>query len=192
MVFEPILDILTKESSDLIVCGDVNIDLLKLKREKYSDYADLFFTNNFTVNITLPTRLAERSGTLIDHMFSRLTSNKKQHKSGIIVSRVSDHLPYFTCFNLKSKSYMRPKYIYINNNDEKSIQKFCNDINNIDFMSSLDKSIPTDPTENYNKIENTLTSKHREHMPAKRVKFNKYKHKINPWITDSHIIKIPR
>ena len=52
----------------------------------------------------------------------------------------------------------------------------------------LDKNINSDPNNNYNIIHNTIQKARTRHLSTKKVKFNKYKHKKNDWIT-SGIIK---
>ena len=98
--FIPIIEKLSTESSDKIVVGDFNIDLLKLNtRQKYTEYLDLMLCNGFQPKVTLPTRLTDRTATLIDHIFCNLSHTKKLCTSGIILSDMSDHLPASTCFN---------------------------------------------------------------------------------------------
>ena len=47
------------------VCGDYNIDLLKVKRNKhYCEYFDEIISHGFIPKITLPTRISEHSSTL--------------------------------------------------------------------------------------------------------------------------------
>ena len=66
-LISPIVQKLNKENSDTIFVGDFNIDLLQIyEREKYSDFLDLFMNNGFFPKITLPTRFARKSATLID------------------------------------------------------------------------------------------------------------------------------
>ena len=90
----PIVTSLSNERSDKIIAGDFNIDMLKINtREKYSDFLDLMLNSNFTPKITLPTRLAERSATIIDNMFCNFTDYTKVSKSGIIITNLSDHFP---------------------------------------------------------------------------------------------------
>ena len=67
-------DIVAKINDEKKICylaGDFNIDLLK--SETNSDTKDFFDTltsNLFVPHITLPTRITNRSQTLIDNIFS--------------------------------------------------------------------------------------------------------------------------
>ena len=61
-----------------------------------------------------------------------------------------------------------------------------------DFRSEITQNIEkctfnshlmTDPNNNYIILENIIKSAHDRCFPLKEVRFNKYKHKIAPWIT---------
>ena len=61
---------------DCLICGDFNINLLKLfDREIISEFFDMFSSHSYFPKITLPTRFSQRSCTLIDIIFSKLSSN---------------------------------------------------------------------------------------------------------------------
>ena len=78
------------------ICGDYNIDLLKIKTNKH--FNDFFFHNLITVgffpNITLPIRFTEQSSTLIDNVFSN--NLEERETSGILLNHISDHQFLFT------------------------------------------------------------------------------------------------
>ena len=57
--------------------GDYNINLLKIKTKKhFNDYFDELVTNGFFPKITLPTRIGDRSSSLIDNIFTNDTEEK--------------------------------------------------------------------------------------------------------------------
>ena len=47
-----------------------------------------------------------------------------------------------------------------------------------------------DHNENYNIIENIIIDSKNKHLPSKLVRFNKYKHKLSPWITNGILTSI--
>ena len=47
----------------------------------------------------------------------------------------------------------------------------------------MDSNIISDPNVNYNLLESEILKANRKFMPTKFVKFRKYKHKINNWMT---------
>ena len=65
-----------------------------MAKKRYSSILRRTFHNNYTPQITLRTRITDRSATLIDNIFQ----NTQHHKqtSGNITTSISDHLPQFT------------------------------------------------------------------------------------------------
>ena len=98
------------------LCGDYNIDLLKVKINKhYCSYFDEILSNGFFPKITLPTRIADHSSTLIDNIF---TNNiDETGKSGILLNNITDHQIIFTYIENMSYIMEVPKYIEIERND---------------------------------------------------------------------------
>ena len=68
--FAKLLSCFDKSNSEIIITGDINIDLLKInQRPIFSEFYDILTANSCIPKITLPTRLTETSGTLIDNCF---------------------------------------------------------------------------------------------------------------------------
>ena len=71
----------------------------------------------------------------------------------------------------------------IEKQDKDSIKLFHDDIEsslkNIQFPNDL----TTDPNLTYDMLEQVISSAKEKHQTPKKVKFNHYKHKKNPWIT---------
>ena len=62
---------LEKNNKNVIICGDMNIDLFKYHKEDVKAYLDTFLSKGYSPKITLPTRVST-TATLIDHIFTRL------------------------------------------------------------------------------------------------------------------------
>ena len=56
-------------------------------------FLEQLFNNNFTPQITLPTRLTEKTATLIDNIFVK--GQTQNYNSGNITTSISDYLPQF-------------------------------------------------------------------------------------------------
>ena len=56
-------------------------------------FLEQLFNNNFTPQITLPTRITEKTATLIDNIF--VNGQTQKYNSGNITMSISDHLPQF-------------------------------------------------------------------------------------------------
>ena len=75
------------------------------------------------------------------------------------------------------------KYIYKCNINEQSIKQMQDHLVAQNIYDELDKSMSSDPNLNYNIFANWLTFAKQKYLPLKKIKFNKYKHKRNKWIT---------
>ena len=51
----------------------------------------------------MPSRFSSKSASLIDNFYCKLSERSIDANAGIIVSQISDHLPYFVCYNNISK-----------------------------------------------------------------------------------------
>jgi len=165
------------------LCADFNIDLLKLNTNHKSN---LFYENvtqsGFFPKITMPTRLA--SITLIDNI---LTNNIDcSHTSGVLARNISDHQICFTIVNdrRRPESNTQQRLIEIERSDPESFKKFENNLMQTNIYANLNKDIHSDPNENCNLLVNTIMKIKSTYMPCKIVKFNKRKHKDQPWMTN--------
>ena len=180
----PILTNIGKKSSNAIVAGDFNIDLLQInERYKYQKYFDVFVTNALFPLITLPTRVSKHSSTLIDQLFCKLKDVRKLNSSGIIKSNLSDHFPYFAVVDICKAVIHKPKFVTVNNNSESAFQSFSGEIATTLNNWNLNRSLFNDPNENYNTLQNIILQAKSKYLSPKTVRFKKYKHKISPWLT---------
>ena len=107
------------------LCGDYNINLLKINS---SLHCNRFFENIITLGffpqIARPTRLSDKSNTLIDNIFTN--DFRKPHLSEILVNPISDHLMQFcTILGKKERSTNNyPKYIEVENLTPLAINNF--------------------------------------------------------------------
>lgn len=92
----------------LFVCGDFNIDILKVDSNADSlCFLDIMYGYGLYPLITKPTRITTTSATLIDNIYTNVLADTK---NGIIVSDfISDHMPIFTTVNLKCKASVKSK-----------------------------------------------------------------------------------
>ena len=130
------------------VCGDYNIDLLKVKDNKhYGEYFDEIISHGFFPKITLPTRICESTSTLIDILF---TNNiDVPDSSGILLNQISDHQMMFIL--VENLSYVTdvPNFIDIECNDPRSVQAFIAELEDINIYDKLEQAIDSDPQKNY-------------------------------------------
>ena len=118
-------------------------------------------------------------------MLCKLTKHFLPPTSGILVSRISDHFPYFIFLDsLKVKRIKAPKTIEIQIWNAECIYQFKTELNNADIYDSLDNSIATNHNQNLNILNYAISQAKRKHLPSRTVKFNKHKHKISTCITN--------
>ena len=189
--FSPVMNNIVRSCENTIIAGDFNINLLKvLERDKYAEFLDLMMSAGFLPKITYPTRYAKKSASLIDQIFVRTKISNTINQSslsGILYSGISDHFAPFTRFCFKSPSVC-PKYVIIHKKDENSMNAFKNAIQSQNLLNKINQSITGDPNHTFEVIQSEINKAKALHLPSKRVRFNKYKHKNKNWIT-SGIIK---
>jgi hypothetical protein len=180
----PILTNLESSNSEVILAGDFNIDLLKINdKPKISEYFDTMTNHSFFPKITLPTRLSIKHGTLIDNFFCKLSEHTLDTTSGILIKKFSDHQPYFTLIDNLMTNNPTTKFITVTKQDVESKRKFLEELQNSAEIKNLDINPNLDPNINYNILHNLIQAAKELHMPSKKVKFKKYKHKKTKWIT---------
>ena len=94
-IFNNFMDKFSKENKVSYLCGDFNIDLLKIETDdNINSFYNTLTSNLFVPHITLPTRITSHSKTLIDNIFS----NDPEFTSGIsgnFTFSISDHIAQF-------------------------------------------------------------------------------------------------
>ena len=100
-----LLEKLTSENKPIIT-GDFNLNLIKyMQNTGVNQFLENILSNNFIPQITLPTRITEKTATLIDNIFTNSYKHNSNCLSGNITTFISDHLPQFLITeNLKQPS----------------------------------------------------------------------------------------
>ena len=182
---------LVQRVSDVILVGDFNIDLLKIHHKASAkEFLDILMANSFLPKITMPTRLTENSGTLIDNCFIKLTDEFSKTTAGILYDNISDHQPYFVTLDYFKTLQNKKRYVKTYTNNREAKEKFRLEISEKCQPEMFEISLNADPNINYNLLDNILQSALDKHMPIKLVRYNKNKHKKNSWITQGIIRSI--
>ena len=102
--YTDVLNVIRTRSKSVYVCGDYNIDLLKIgSNNDYCSFYENVLSSSFAPKITLPTRMCDTASTLIDNVFSNVID--KDHTCEILVRLISDHQMYFCILN---ENYIKP------------------------------------------------------------------------------------
>ena len=196
-----ILTLLNRMKLPVYLCGDYNINLLKMHEKKsYEEFFKTMLVHSYLPNITLPTRLTDTSNTLIDNVFAN--SAKFEAVSGILINNISDHQAIFTIITIsrerviihtnissnnqttytvkKLSSGTKPKAIFIPPNRKLDIDIFCEDVR-INLVANTDNTF--DGSDSYKGLVKSIGDAQKKQIDSKRFKYNKYRHKKCKWIT---------
>ena len=97
---ENLLNKIKQENKRTILVGNFNLNLIKYAQKTgVNQFLEIVLSNNCMPQITLPTRVAQKSATL-----NNILINYCEYKciSGNILSFISDHLPIFENFKENS------------------------------------------------------------------------------------------
>ena len=95
----------------------------------------------------------------------------------------------FCINNLKVKKTV-PRYIYIKQNSDRSIQTFKAELKQTSIYDQLNCRTDANPCSKYDILDNIISEAADRCMPSKRVKYNKHKHNKSQWITGGIIRSI--
>ena len=178
-------------NSEILLMGDFNINLLKIKeKEVFADFLEMMTSFSYYPKITLPTRFSKNNGSLIDNIFCKISENTLRASSGILLKQFSDHQPYFICYNTIKPKQSLSSTVKITQNSPESLGKLYNEILEQNIANHMDTNPNTNPNYNYNKMISIIDEAKKKHMPIKIVKFSKHKHKKSEWITKGIIKSI--
>ena len=191
--FSSLLSSIKNLKHSAFVCGDQNINLLHLNSNiRVSAYFERLTSKGFFPRITLPTRLSitGASATLIDNIYSNTIEKNASSKSGILVNDISDHKLIFIYEENNSYQDETIQFVDIEKRDELSIRNFIDELKSLNIYDQLNKDTNCNPNENYQIFSQLIELAREKHLPKKRVKFNKRKHKKSKWITNGIIKSI--
>ena len=168
-----------QENRKLILTGDFNINLLLSNAStEIGNFLDSLMSYNLIPKITVPTRITSNSATLIDHIYTNI--DKDQCLAGTLTTDISDHFCNFIFIETNNLKKHCPASITYRQITDENLQKLNENLSQTDWNSVYTTN---DPDMAYNKFIDTYLEKVDKCMPLKTCKFNKFKHKVEPWIT---------
>ena len=172
-----VLSQLNNLNCEAILAGEYNIDLLNINtKQTISEFFDMITCQSFFPKKTLPTRLSERRGTLLDNFLCKLSRKTTNVTSGILTKHISDHQPCFMTIDLGLPKPSTPKLVKIKKHDTDAITNLQEELANINISDKLDHDTKSNPNKNYNIIDAIITSLITKYFLTKTIKFNKHKH----------------
>ena len=139
-----------------------------------------FFNHNFTPQITLPTRITEKTGTLTGNI--SVNSQAQKYNSGNITTSISDHLPQFIIIENGKEDKPANKTAKRTYRDYKNfdIESFKIDLQGIDWTFATHNNDVDLGFEAFLRLFNTTLDKH---APIKELIKKEEKDKLKPWVT---------
>ena len=146
-----------------------------------SEFFNLISSYNFLPYITLPTRITERSKTLIDNIFSNSTSNKIISEN--LTMTISDHLPQFFIYPDFNKKFVPRKHnIYRRNKNNHDKASFFRDFKEINWANII-KIKDNDTNSSFDSFFQNFNKLLDKHLPLKKMSIKTFKRRFKPWIT---------
>ena len=182
ILFECLMEKISKENKELYLIGDFNLDLLKIDDEnEIEDFYNIISSNLLVPHITIPTRITQISKTLIDNIFSN-NLDFARIKSGNITITISDHMPQFIIIPKNIKRVSNKHLMF--KRDTKHIDKvnFIADVINIDWDAVLEMN-KCDPNYSFNNFDKKINDILDVHVPIRKLSKKELKGLSKPWIT---------
>ena len=186
------LEMLNNEGCEVYITGDINIDFFRYNTEKpnktiqnqTSEYLDMLLSFGYLPIISKPTRIADHSATLIDHIYTNVP--QKVVKSGICLAGITDHLPIFCTVNNKFPTYDDRKYFRDFSRFKGEL--FINDLNNLNFNNL----VSSDVNQSMNNIFKALTKITDKYAPLKKISNSQKRLLKKTWISKCLLVSIKK
>ena len=168
------------ENKEIYICGDFNIDLLKMDQIiNYRKFYELMSSYGLLPHILYPTREFGDTSTIIDNIFTNNISNLIQ--SGNIFTDLSDHYSQFTMVN-REKLDLKKVTVYSRDYSKFSADIFRDDVSIQNFNVKFD-NVNDQFNDFYFKLEGCVD----RHAPLKKLNPKETKLRNKPWISNELI-----
>ena len=182
---EKTLSIIASENKDLYLCGDFNFDLLKLNENKKTErFFELMYSYGLFHQISIPTRVTDKTATIIDNIFTNNILCKKF--SGNITTDFSDHYSQYLSIE-RQKFDVKENIIYKRDYTNFSRESFRDDVSIQNFNNNY-----TNVNDKFNDFFLKLEGAVSRHAPLKKLSPKEIRYAKKPWITPTikRMIKI--
>ena len=140
-------------------------------KEKYNDFFEMFITAGLFPNITLPSRVTNRTATLIDQLFSKFENKDSNCYAGLISSTLSDHYPIFLFKSLELDFIKQEEKIKINTVSPLQLANLNSDLMQVNWETNL---VSSNLNDNYNIFYDKLKELYEKNLPERFVKNNMF------------------
>ena len=87
---------------------------------------------------------------------------------------------YVENFSYVKKS---PQYTQLERHDDQSLNNFIDELKSSNICGQLQQHVDSNSQDNYELFHRLLQNAKEKHLPKKRVRYDKKKHKSSKWIT---------
>ena len=179
--YKELLQTLCKQKDHELIIGlDHNLDLLQShQHSQTNEFLELNLKKNLLPSISKPTRITNKTATLIDNIMLS-TKLQYQMESHIIIDDMSDHLPCLVTLKNQNKCIKGGKTITSRNLNDKTITKIKDDISKTDWPQILtDDSVDN----NFNTFHQKLLDTIEHYAPETEKRISARNIIRDPWIT---------
>ena len=135
--YTKLLQLLTNDNQNVIVCTDHNLDLLKINEHHTTwEFVESNLEKNLYPQITKPTRITHSTATLIDNIITSSKLNVTQ-TSYVILEDLSDHLPCLITIENALHSLRKPIEMTKRNLSLDNIKKISDTLQEENWSVSL-------------------------------------------------------
>ena len=188
--YRKLLDKLKKQKDHEVVIGlDHNLDLLKSHlSHPTNDFIELNLDREMIPCITKPTRITNKSATLIDNiMISR--SLQRNYASLVVTDDISDHFACLVILKDQNKSTKGPKYMKTRNLDDQKIANIVVSLQEHNWKEILE---PLNADDGFNVFHSILLKLFDKLAPEIEIRISKKKTPRDPWITKGMLQSIQK
>ena len=180
---DEIMEIVQRKDYNLVLVGDMNIDLMKCRSdESVANYMDNQCSNGMKFRQVLPTRVTHTSATLIDHVLDNL--NNEVQLCGVITTQLhgshghTDHLPTYVIIK-QPKPTKTDRTVTKRFYNSTNCALFKQKLENEDFTSSFVE----DPNTAMTNLMKTIVEIHEQSFPLKTTKTKHYDYSNKDFMT---------
>ena len=181
---ETVLHSLARENKNIFILGDFNINQLNCVIHPASENSLNMMNSNYLLPYILqPTRVTDRSATLIDNIFANTFNFNAL--SGNLVTKISDHFPQFLIIedlevNYASLNYYKHDYSHFC--EETFVEEtFVDEVSHLNFSSSCNSDLNTNGK--FDLFYDQIDSVCKKHVPYKRLSKKEVNISSKPWVT---------
>ena len=186
-----VIDTLSVDKSDVILLGDLNVNLLQTSTNgKADELLTSIESTGLHQIITTPTRVTKHSSSLIDHIYTN--ASRPEIHSGVIKTDVSDHFPVFVALKhlITSPNKNGPPKKTIRSYRTYNAASFCGNLAEVDWKKVYGCN---DVNSAYITFYNLLKAVCDKHAPFRQITINKRKNiPRKPWVTPGIIKSISK